>query len=215
MVRELEAVHHRQADIEQPHVGPEGVHQLQRLGAVAGHRRDVPRGGQRRGQHLGGILVVVDDEHALRRRRRRHVRRPARGDPGRLLDRDARDPHHELAALARAAAVRLDRAVVQRDQAADDRQAQPSPPCALSIACRSWVNKSNTRGSISGSMPMPLSRTLSRTCSPSPPALIWISPCGGVYFAALASRLLITCARRAGSAKTPRPVRATDASRRC
>ncbi len=35
----------------------------------------------------------------------------------------------------------------------------PRPPCERSSACRSWTNRSKMRGSTSGEMPMPVSRT--------------------------------------------------------
>jgi hypothetical protein len=49
---------------------------------------------------------------------------------------------------------------------------------------------------IAGSMPMPVSRTLTTTASASRPALISIDPLGSVYLAALVRRFATTCARR-------------------
>ena len=63
---------------------------------------------------------------------------------------------------------RRDRAAVQLDQAAHQRQADAEPAAARGRALRSpWTNRSKTRGSSSGGMPTPLSRTVEHAPSAS------------------------------------------------
>lgn len=71
------------------------------------------------------VGVVVDDQHLPRLHRLDLERR----DRPRLHGgvRDGREPDLELAALADALAAHVDRAVVEHDEAADDRQAEAEP----------------------------------------------------------------------------------------
>jgi hypothetical protein len=112
----------------------------------------------------------------------------------------------EGAAQARSGAVRLDAAAVQRDQALDQRQAQPRPPWARSGVRSAWVNRSNTCGSSSG-------RCRCR-CRARDQALAVATSSDqrdraafGVYLAALLSRLATTCTRRVRSPSTQAPRR--------
>ena len=76
----------------------------------------------------------------------------------------------------------------------------PSPPCERSSVRSSWVNISNTRGSICGGMPLPSSRTTTSTSPPWRSATTRIWPPGSVYFTELLIRLVNTCTSRVASA---------------
>ncbi len=75
----------------------------------------------------------------------------------------------------------------------------PRPPRLRSSERSPCEKSSNTLGSSSRSMPMPLSRTSSRTSPSAACALRTMLPPSGVYLAELFSRLAITCASRAKS----------------
>ena len=105
----------------------------------------------------------------------------------------------------RSVAVGLDRAAVHLDQALDQRQADAQPALRPVQRRSTWVNRSKTRGSISGGMPMPVSRTrddrvVALRARPISADLARRS----VYLAALLSRLATTCASRVGSASHER-----------
>ena len=72
----------------------------------------------------------------------------------------------------------------------------PRPPCERSAVRRACLKRSNTWGSRAGSMPMPLSVTLSTSRRSLVSAASAIRPPGGVYLAALCSRLESTWTRR-------------------
>ena len=85
---------------------------------------------------------------------------------GVAADRD-RQPHDELAAAPRPLAARFDLAVVHLDQPLD--QGQPDAETVLSArspGVSSCVNMSNTRSSMCGGMPLPLSATRRTICAP-------------------------------------------------
>ena len=86
----------------------------------------------------------------------------------------------------------------------------PSPPLARSRAGSSWANILKTAPSASGGMPMPLSRTRSSAWPSAQVSSTSIRPPSGVYLAALASRLMTTCARRVASPSTTSGVSPTD-----
>ena len=83
---------------------------------------------------------------------------------------------------------------------------RPRPPSDRSRPWRPCTNRSNTTGSISRRMPMPVSLTATRSISPSRLALTAIGRRIGVYLAALVSRFANTCASRVLSPSTIRPV---------
>ncbi|QJW84412.1 hypothetical protein HK414_13425 [Ramlibacter terrae] len=87
-------------------------------------------------------------------------------------------------------------------QLARERQADARPPRERERAASSCENISNTLSSLSGAMPMPLSRTAMTAVPPSRTTRSSIWPPGSVYFAALLSRFMITCASRARSARS-------------
>ncbi len=76
------------------------------------------------------------------------------------------------------------------------------PPCERSRPRSTWANMSNTRGSIAAGMPRPESSTVTTAWPASRQAPRTIRPPSGVYFAALLSRLAITCTSRVESART-------------
>src|SRR5262245_49397785 len=76
----------------------------------------------------------------------------------------------------------------------------PGPPAPFSPRPGPCQNGSNTRGSSSGAIPRPLSRTRRTACPASARAVSPMSPPGSVNLAALASRLISTCSSRTGSA---------------
>ena len=78
----------------------------------------------------------------------------------------------------------------------------PSPLRAFSACGSTCVNMPNTRASISGARPTPLSATSTNALSPSARSRSASVPPCGVYLAALLSRLLMTCASRVASAFT-------------
>ena len=78
----------------------------------------------------------------------------------------------------------------------------PSPPWAFVEAWSTCTNNSKMRGSMSGAIPMPLSRTRSTAMSPSRSAVSQMRPPGSVYLAAFVSRLPTTWASRTGSASS-------------
>ena len=76
----------------------------------------------------------------------------------------------------------------------------PSPPFDRSERCSAWTNIWKMCGSISGMIPMPVSRTRTTASPPSRPASRRISPPGSVYLMALFSRFQRTCSSLVGSA---------------
>ena len=82
----------------------------------------------------------------------------------------------------------------------------PKPPSERASERSPWAKSSNIRGSISGGMPTPLSRTRKTTSPPSTPAMSWMCPPDGVYLAALVSRFTRICSSRVGSASSRRSV---------
>ena len=82
---------------------------------------------------------------------------------------------------------------------------RPRPPRDRSSVCGCCTKRSKIRGSMSGSMPLPVSATRSTTSPPSAAAVTEIAPPGSVYFAAFVSRFDTTCARRAASPSTINP----------
>ena len=78
----------------------------------------------------------------------------------------------------------------------------PRPPLARSSERGACAKRSKTLGSISSSMPMPVSRTRTATRSPSRCAVTSMRPPGCVYLAALVSRLAKICVRRTASPAT-------------
>ena len=127
---------------------------------------------------------------ACRRRRRR-------------APRGQRQPDDELAALAEAVAVRLDAAAVHLDQAAGERQADAQAALrARRCSDRPGVNISKMRGICSAAMPMPLSLTRTTPRRRRAATSGAMPAAGGVYLAALFSRLENTCASRARSPST-------------
>src|SRR5258707_8149703 len=115
---DLEAVHPGHAEIDQGNLWLERPCRLDphRTRVRQRHGVMVPESGGERG---GGIHVVVYDENALRavalqRRRRGSLR--ARHDVRQ------RQSHDELAARPWAVALRFDRAAMQLDEAADQRE---------------------------------------------------------------------------------------------
>ncbi len=77
----------------------------------------------------------------------------------------------------------------------------PRPPCERASEWSTWVNRPKTSSSISGAIPMPLSRTRMMTRSSSVSAWTSIRPPVSVYFTAFVSRLFSTCSSRKGSAQ--------------
>jgi hypothetical protein len=61
---DLDAVHARQAEVEDDQIGEERLGVVERLGAVPGELDVVTLHAQRALQNLGDLLVVLDDEHA-------------------------------------------------------------------------------------------------------------------------------------------------------
>src|SRR5205814_9506950 len=59
---QLVAVHHREADVDEGHVGVEGGGGLEGGGAVVGDGGEVAAGDQALGEGVGRVAVVVDDE---------------------------------------------------------------------------------------------------------------------------------------------------------
>ena len=166
-------------------------------------------GEQRVGAVVGQRDLVAFELAAARpgsRRRRGCRRRPGCGAPAR---RAARRRRRGAAARSGASprgrrtvntlpwpapvAVHADRAAVQLDQALASAPGRCRGRSARSPVPRSCVNMSNTAGSDSGAMPMPLSLTSITTSSPSSAASSRMRPCGSVYLAALVSRLATTC----------------------
>ena len=159
-------------------------------------------------QHLGGVLVVVDDEDARRRGPRRRRRRLGGTAVGGVA---ARSPIGAAAAArrtrcrgpARRCAPRRCRRAA-RPGCARSRGRGRGRPASGRAPARSCTNRSKTRGSISGAMPMPVSRTRDARTSLAV-ALRADRRCGrrvGVYLAALVSRFATTCASRVGSPST-------------
>ena len=83
-------------------------------------------------------------------------RRGRRGRRARSLATGRRQPHDELAAPPRPLALRVDAAAVHLDEPLDQRQADAQPALRALERASTWVNMSNTAGSISGGMPMPV-----------------------------------------------------------
>ena len=80
------------------------------------------------------------------------------GDASTLL----RQPEPEGRALALALALGADRAAVQLDQVADDRQAEAEAAVPRLVELSAWRKRSKTNGRKSAGMPMPVSVTAHR-----------------------------------------------------
>ena len=208
-LRQLVAVHQRQSEIEQRDIGAEVVGASRarpdrrtppayRGRPLRARRRVMPR----------GVDVVVDDENspAGAHRRARGRRRRRRRLRGATTRRSPREAHHELAALIRgrrcaprwcrrAAATRLRTIVKPR----------PSPPCARSSACRSWVNRSKIVGSISRRCRCRCRGRAARRPRPAAAPVTRICPRGSVYSPAFVSTFTTTCVRRVTSPRTISP----------
>ncbi len=78
----------------------------------------------------------------------------------------------------------------------------PSPPVARSMLRSTWENMSKMRGSDSAGMPIPSSRTETKTSSARRSAASQMCPPRRVYLALLVSRLPRTCASRVRSASS-------------
>ena len=88
-------------------------------------RRVCPRRDSRIRERVSRVLVVVDDQNAAAVSGRGHQGHLPLGARGRCrLGRAQRHAEHELAALLRTVAPRLDRSTVQLDQATGDRESQ-------------------------------------------------------------------------------------------
>ena len=199
----LVAVHARQPDVEEDHVGRVGDRRLERGRAVVGELGLVAAGPEQPGQEPGPVDVVVHDEHPFRGRvdrlrPGRSGRSPSCGAAvGERADGEADDE------LAAAPTPSLEAATLPPCSSTRRRtrvRPIPSPPWLRSSDRSAWVNRSKTRGSSSGAIPMPVSRTRTTASSPSRPASSSIRPPGSVYLAALFSRLARTCSSRAASA---------------
>ena len=151
---------------------------------------------------VGEVAIVVDDEHASSARSAcRSAGRPARRR--RRLDADRWQAHDELRAFAQALAPRLERAAVQLDQLARERQADAQ----ARLRARATGRPARTSRRSPRSSPARC-RCRCRCTLASTPRLSRAAsensmrPPGSVNFAALLSRLRSTCARRVGSAST-------------
>ena len=63
--RQLVAVHQRQPNIDQRHIGSEGFGQLQSGNAVVGHAGGVTIGSEHLAEHLSDIAIVLDHQQAF------------------------------------------------------------------------------------------------------------------------------------------------------
>ena len=79
---------------------------------------------------------------------------------------------------------------------------RPRPPCCRRDDESAWRNGSKTCGRNAGSMPGPVSLTLSTARLPSRRASRVMRPPSGVNLLALSSRLVTTCRSRTGSARS-------------
>ena len=100
---------------------------LERVGPLYATRTSCAEQLEQHRKAVGGVAVVVDHQHAacacgVPVRRRAGSPRPRRG-------RRKRQPHDELAAVARPSLCAVDRAAVQLDQASHQRQ--PDAEAAL------------------------------------------------------------------------------------
>ena len=154
MRRQLVAVHHRQADVEDRDVRAQLRRHLQRRRGVERDARVVAFLHEHFGEHLRRVFVVVDDEDAPACRFRPASRLPA-----------PRVPHDEVSAARSATAGRRTtnslpfpgpslRADTEPPCSSTRLRTivrpRPSPPCDRSSACRSCTNRSKMCGSISG-----------------------------------------------------------------
>ena len=209
MCGQLVAVHDGQADVEKRNLRRELCRHAQRGRCVVGDTRVVALAAERVGQHLGAVGVVVDDENSRSARSAARSALP-RSSPCGLRIRRAR-------ARSTAAGTRTANSLPRPGPSlcADTEppwrstrfrtivNPMPSPPCDRSMAWRSWTNRSKMRGSISGAMPMPVSRTRSTTSSSTRSAADRdAARRAGVYLAALVRRFETTWLRRVGSPST-------------
>ena len=111
-----------------------------------------------------------------------------------------RQPHDKLAAPSGPLAAGGDRAAMQLHQRAHDREADAQTSGGMGQRPVPLAEQiENTRYELRGHS-TPIVAARSTTCCPSRAATTRICPCGGVYFAALFTRFVITCASRTGSA---------------
>ena len=194
-----------QADVQQDHLGPELPGHRQRLGSVVGdpHLLAVePR--QQPRQAPGGVHVVVHDQDAATGRLA--VRPPATA-PGRCVPtRPARrgraaGPRTRCPVPGPSLCAAIEPPCISTSVRTRLRPI-PRPPWAWSRWSPTWTNMSKTFGSISGLIPIPVSRTRMTTSPPSGSTDSRIRPPGSVYLAALFSRFQRICSSLVGSASS-------------
>ena len=200
----LVAIHDREADVEQDHVGMMLTCQVEGLLAVECRVDLLPQGPEQHLQALGVASLIIDDQDPPPRQLR-DAWLIGRGSKwwelasesaatGRRTTNSLPWPSPALWAVTRPPCSSIsDRTRVNPI---------PSPPRDRDRVRSAWVNRSKILGSRSGAMPMPLSRTRMMTSSPILSAVREICPPSSVYFAALFKRLESTWASRAGSTST-------------
>ncbi len=107
-------------------------------------------------------------------------------DRGRFSERQTND---ELGPFADARAGNVDRSTVHFDQAFDKGQADSQPSLRRSRAWSTCENKVNNPAIDLAGTPMPLSRTITSTQSPSRRAVKSMRPPGSVYLALIIKQI--------------------------
>ena len=118
-----------------------------------------------------------------------------------------REPDDEFGPLARPFARRRQAPAVNSASERARVSPSPRPPSERASDRSPWAKSSNIRGSISGAMPMPVSRTRITISPPSRAAESQIRPPSSVYLAALFSRFERICSRRVGVGLEPHGLR--------
>ena len=200
------AVHPRHPDVEEYDIGRIALRHLQRRRAAVGYPDLVALQLEQHGEAIGGVLIVIHDQQPMARRRRRPLRllsRPLVMTSFNRMHRD-RQPHDEFAPLPSPSLRASTVPSCISTRFFTRVRPMPSPPCAFVEAWSTCTNNSKMWGSMSGAMPMPLSRTRSTASSPSRSAVSQMRPFASVYLAALVRRLPTTWASRTGSASRSR-----------
>jgi hypothetical protein len=123
LAREIVAAHPRQADVEHAHVEPGQPRTSDRFGPAVRNRHDVSCVFEHGLQHVPRIVIVVDDEDASCRCRTQAIGMGLlEVFRSRRRKREIND--HARALIAAAARVQLDRAVVELDERAGERETQ-------------------------------------------------------------------------------------------